>query len=130
MSAIFVNIVWKSEVYTSGAQLITTADSGLPHYVVSPIPQDDYPSPRREITDTLTIWLNGGEEPAWMQFLKRVGPDTVELHNGCQIKAIGPMIKKSSNSESTNYITDPSADAQIDRGLFTDALINKVPPSV
>lgn len=117
---------WTQELYQSGTQVVKRAGSFAgAHYHVGHLATDtDGDHGRYDVGGELCAWLNGGEEPWWMDMLKRTSPDTARTPHGCDIRATGPMIDVATFGWGC-WKEDDSSESQIIRGLMTDALIKR-----
>lgn len=120
---------WRTQVFQSGTQVVTRLDPSVPHYYIRQLAADNEGEHGRyEVSKELETWLNGGDEPWWMEFVNRTGADTALLPHGCTIRATGPMIDTATPPSWGIWREDDSENAQIDRGLLIDAICNRKPP--
>lgn len=116
---------WNVAIAQSGTQSVIRHDgfSTAWYHVGHPAADTDGEVSRQDIATGLSDWLNGGDEPWWMDFVNRTSGHSVQLPNGCTITAIGPTV--SAPEHPYGWIYDDSADAEIERGLLIDAICKK-----
>jgi len=122
---------WLWSIAQSGTQTIhqLTGCRGSPNLHVGHAAEDcEGDHLRSEISSELTVWLNGGPEPWWLDMLHRKTPDTVVTPHGCEIRAMGPMVDTAEPPQWGLWKEDDSEDAQIARGLLADALMKRERP--
>lgn len=119
------------EIYGSGTTVVKPMAHGKnAHYHIGHAAADtDGATLRYEIGKELETWLNGGEEPWWMDLLHRDSAISATTPHGCKIAAHGPMIDKATPPSWGDWDTDDSPDAQISRGLLIDSLMTKTIPA-
>ena len=126
-----MNQVWRKMTFGSGTQIVDREPQqrGMPHYHIGHAAADcEGDHLRYEIGKELEVWLNGGEEPWWMDLLYRESPDSVKTPHGSSIRATGPMVDRAEPPGWGLWAEDERDDAKIARGLMADALMNKVRP--
>lgn len=118
---------WTRTLFQSGTQVVQRQGNFAgAHYHVGHLAADtEGDHGRYDVTGELCAWLNGGEEPWWMDMLNRVHPDTVKTPHGCEIRATGPMVDTATPPGWGCWKEDDSSEAQIERGLMTDALMKR-----
>lgn len=121
---------WYVTTYGSGTTTVSKSESvGKPCYHIGHLAADNEGDHgRHEVAQELKDWLNGGDEPWWMDLVKRERGDAVKLPHGCEICAWGPFVDTAKPPLWGDWVTDPSDDAQIARGLLIDAIAKKVRP--
>lgn len=125
MSDIPDSSTWVASLYQSGTQVVQRLGGG-PHFHIGHLAADtEGDGGRSDVRRELTTWLNGGEEPWWMDLLNRPAPDIARTPHGCDIRATGPMVDMAEPPSFGLWREDDSADARITRGLMIDALINR-----
>ncbi len=119
---------WVFQMYGSGTHVVIPSPRGdRPHYYVwHPAADNKGGHLRFEIAKELEAWLNGGDEPWWLDLLNRKSAETVTTPHGADITATGPMVD--ADPPHLNWRTDMSDDAVVARGLMADALIKKDRP--
>ena len=121
---------WRVSLYQSGTQTVSRNMPDRPHYHVGHLTADNEGDHGRyEVSKELETWLNGGPEPWWMDMLNRTSADAVQTPHGCRIRATGPMVDKATPPAWGYWCEDDSDDAQIERGLLADALMNRRVPT-
>lgn len=123
--------IWEHSLFGSGSQSVSKRirKLGDPFYSIGHA-ADDTPGHtlRTEVGRDLAAWLNGGDEPWWMDHLCRKAPNIVTTPHGCDITATGPMIDRSTPPAWGDWWQDESDDAKIIRGRMADALMEKKRP--
>ncbi len=122
---------WSHSLYGSGSQTVTSdaVPRGPYFYVCHAAADNEGQHLRTEIASELTVWLNGSEEPWWLEFLKRKDARTVVTPHGSEIQITGPMVDRATPPQWGEWWEDDSADAQIARGLLTDCLMQRKRPT-
>ncbi len=123
-------VTWNATAYQSGTQTVNRAHAAdrAWFYVLHLAADTEGEAGRYQVSNELCDWLNGGAEPWWMDFARRVDERTVRLPNGCDIQITGPMIDTAEPPSWGLWKEDESADAHIERGLLADCLITKIRP--
>lgn len=118
---------WERTIYQSGTQTVSRFGSftGAYYHIGHLADDTEGDGGRSDVGKELANWLNGGEEPWWMDMLFRVSPDTVRTPHGCHIRATGPMVDTATPPSWGLWEEDDSCEAQIERGLMTDALMKR-----
>ena len=123
---------WEVALFGSGTIIVEpTPKKHRPHYYVwQPAADNDGQHLRYEIAKELQAWLNGGEDPWWLELMHRENAETARTPHGSQIMAVGPMVDAAEPPGWGLWKTDESEDAQIQRGLLIDALMKRQRPDV
>lgn len=121
---------WWGEQYGSGTQVVTRSDPSKPHYHIGHLAADNEGNHgRSDVRRELESWLNGGDEPWWMDHVHRKDGDTVTLPTGCDIRATGPPVEKSDPPGGLWWVEDKRGEAVLQRGLLADAICKKQRPN-
>lgn len=115
---------WTANLYGSGTQTVSRG-TGAWYHIGHLAADNDGDHGRYDVTKELEAWLNGGNEPWWLELLRRQDERTVITPHGCQIQATGPMVDEATPPSWGCWREDDSADAKIERGLLTDALMKR-----
>ena len=83
------NRMWYLRLYPTGTQIVIQPETEKSHYYVWGRGNKDKDQHRQKVSEEITSWLNGGEEPAWLG-IDYTDPFTYTLPDGQQITAIGP----------------------------------------
>jgi len=119
---------WQRFSYMSGTTVVLRI--GGPYYHVGHLAADtEGDAGRHDVARELESWLNGGDEPWWLDLVKRTSARSVQLPHGCEIQATGPMIDAATPPQWGDWREDDRPDAQLDRGLLIEALINRTRPA-
>ena len=121
---------WYVTTYGSGTTTVSKSESvANPCYHIGHLAADnDGEHGRHDVALELKDWLNGGEEPWWIDLVQRERGDAVKLPHGCEICAWGPFVDRAKPPLWGDWETDQSDDAKIARGLLIDAIAKKVRP--
>jgi hypothetical protein len=115
---------WTKSAYPSGTQVVQKAGWTEAYYHIGHLAADtEGDGGRYDVARDFCEWLNGGDIPWWLPFVRRTAADSVRLANGCDITATGPMIDMAEKPSWGDWRQDESADAKIARGLLIDRLI-------
>ena len=122
--------IWALGLFGSGTVIVEPVPfRRRPHYYVcAPASDNEGAHLRIEIAKELKDWLNGGEEPWWLESMYRESAEVARTPHGSQIEAVGPMIDVSDPPGGLLWQRDESEDAQIQRGLLIDALMKRQRP--
>lgn len=78
---------WKTHAFAGGLKIIMREEREA-FFSIGPTANDDERQRgRSDVARELCAWLNGGEEPWWIEFIRKTGPEAVLLPNGCEITA-------------------------------------------
>ena len=112
--------VWVHQMALSGSHTVRREGSRLFFYVTQVAEDVEGDHGRHQVCKELVYWLQYGEEPWWLEFLRRENYRAWRTPHGSLIQATGPMIDRS--PPALDWVEDPSEDAQIDRGRMADLL--------
>ena len=118
--------MWTLNKYPSGTQVVTTNKNDKPHYYVTDASSGEQDEGRTQVGLELSEWLNGGDEPWWIDMLTYEPYSDTEkaiLPNGANLLPSGRMIDN--DPPHCNWDQCPSEDSRIDRGLLIQALKEK-----
>ena len=121
---------WEVIGFPSGTIIVQNSNrKDDPHYYIwQPAADSDEQRLRYEIATELKTWLNGAEEPWWLELLHRDGAESATTPHGSNIMAVGPFEKDDAGGLLPHV--DQGSDAKIARGLMIDALMKRKQPDV
>lgn len=118
---------WEPQFYGSGTTIVV--QSVYAHkpwlYIYADSSADDgrYMRDRYAMCKQLTVYMNGGDRPAWLDDFERLNEYEAKSLMGGQLYACGPMLD--ANPPNCHWVTDESDDAKNDRARLMDALFNQ-----
>ena len=120
-------VSWVWEGYPSGTQVVISNRKGKPHFYVTATAAIDDDRGRYATAVELQSWLNGGDEPWWLDlvtFKDYSDTQKVVLPNGVTLLPTGPMYDRDAPMGG-NWAEVKTSDAQIERGLLIQAIREK-----
>ena len=125
-------VPWEHCTFESGTQVVLRSDKrdfGSYYHIGHLAHDNDGQGGRTDVAQELRDWLNGEQEPWWMEFLQQKSPYAVITPHGCEISAVGPMVDAAVPPAWGNWVSDPSVEADDSRRKLIHSLVYRVRPA-